>query len=246
LQKAEEAGKYLLEKVEEDKRGCFWRAEDGRIPLGYAHGQCGVSLFLLYLYLAGGKERFLDVGIKALDFEMNHAKPSMKGESISWMKFADEGHNIVYPYLKVGSAGVGTAMLRYYRLLGEQKYRDMLEKIYIDTTRKYTLFPGMFSGLSGLGEFLLDLHRVTNEKHHFDGAYRVATGISLFKIEKKHGLAFPGDLLRRISCDYGTGSAGVGHFLYRLTHREEEGAFNLDRLFAHKETPACALAAVGA
>ena len=38
LQKAEEAGNYLLEKIEEDERGCFWRAEDGRIPLGYAHG----------------------------------------------------------------------------------------------------------------------------------------------------------------------------------------------------------------
>lgn len=244
LQKAEEAGSYLLETVAEDARGCYWTT-DGKIPLGYAHGQSGVSLFLLYLYLASGKERFLDLGMKALDFEMNNATPSMKGESISWMKFADEGY-IVYPYFKIGSAGVGTTMLRYYRLLGEKKYRDMLELIYFDTTRKYTLFPGLFSGLAGLGEFLLDLHRVTNESHHFDAAYRVAAGISLFKIEKKQGLAFPGDMLRRISCDYGTGSAGVGHFLYRLTHREEEGAFNLDRLFAHDEKPALALAAAGA
>jgi lantibiotic modifying enzyme len=244
LQKAEEAGNYLLERVEEEERGCFWRAEDGRIPLGYAHGQCGVSLFLLYLYLAGGRERFLDVGIKALDFEMNNSTPSMKGESISWMKFADQG-SVVYPYFRVGAAGVGMAMLRYYRLLGEQKYRDMLEKIYIDTTRKYTLFPGVFSGLSGLGEFLLDLHRLTKESHHFDAPYRVATGISLFKIEKKQGLAFPGDLLRRISCDYGTGSAGIAHFLHRLTHREQESAFNLDRLFAHSEKATRALSAAG-
>lgn len=244
LQKAEEAAGYLLESVNEDERGSYWRLEDGKIPLGYAHGQSGVAQFLLYLYLASGKEQFLDVGIKALDFEMNNATPSMKGESISWMKFAGEGY-IVYPYLKVGAAGVGMTMLRYYRLLGEQKYRDMLELIYIDTTRKYTLFPGMFSGLAGLGEFLLDLHRVTNESHHFDAAYRVAAGISLFKIEKRLGLAFPGDMLRRISCDYGTGSAGVGHFLYRLTHREEEGAFNLDRLFAHHETTARVLSAAG-
>ena len=183
-------------------------------------------------------------GIKALDFEMNNATPSMRGESISWMKFAGEG-SIVYPYFKVGSAGMGMAMLRYYRLLGDKRYRDMLEKIYVDTTRKYTLFPGLFSGLAGLGEFLLDLHRVTNDSHHFDAAYRVAAGLSLFKIEKKQGLAFPGDMLRRISCDYGTGSAGVGHFLYRLTHREEEGAFNLDRLFAHDERPARVLSVAG-
>jgi serine/threonine protein kinase len=243
LQKAEEAGNYLLENVAEDTRGYYWSAED-KIPLGYAHGQSGVSLFLLYLYLASGKERFLEVGTKALDFEMNNATPSMKGESVSWMKFADQGY-IVYPYFKVGAAGVGMAMLRYYRLLGEQKHRDMLENIYKDTTRKYTLFPGLFNGLSGLGEFLLDLHRLTGESHHFDAAYRVAAGISLFKIEKKQGLAFPGDMLRRISCDYGTGSAGVAHFLYRLTHREEEGAFNLDRLFAHDAKAARTLSAVG-
>jgi serine/threonine protein kinase len=243
LQKAEEAANYLIENLAEDARGCYWSA-DGKIPLGYAHGQSGVSLFLLYLYLAGGKERFLDVGMKAMDFEMNNATPSMKGESVSWMKFVDEGY-IVYPYFKVGAAGVGMTMLRYYRLLGEKKYKDMLEMIYIDTTRKYTLFPGLFSGLAGLGEFLLDLHRVTNESHHFDAAYRVAAGISLFKIEKKQGLAFPGDMLRRISCDYGTGSAGVGHFLYRLTHREVEGAFNLDRFFAHDQRAARALSAVG-
>lgn len=244
LQKAEDAGNYLLENVAEDTRGCYWRYED-KIPLGYAHGQSGVSLFLLYLYLASGKEKYLELGLKALDFEMNNTTPSMKGESISWMKYADEGY-IVYPYFRIGAAGVGMAMLRYYRLLREQKHRDMLEKIYIDTTRKYTLFPGLFNGLSGLGEFLLDLHRVTGESHHFDGAYRVAAGISLFKIEKKQGLAFPGDMLRRISCDYGTGSAGVGHFLYRLTHREEEGSFNLDRLFAHHENVARTLSAVGA
>lgn len=245
LQKAEEAGNYLLENLAENEKGCYWTSDDGRIPLGYAHGQSGVALFLLYLYLASGKERFLDVGIKAMDFEMNSATPSMKGESISWMKFADEGY-IVYPYFKVGAAGVGMAMLRYYRLLGEQKYRDMLDKISVDTTRKYTLFPGLFSGLAGLGEFLLDLHRVTNESRHFDAAYRVAAGISLFKIEKKQGLAFPGDMLRRMSCDYGTGSAGVGHFLYRLTHREEAGAFNLDRLFAHEATATRVLSVAGA
>jgi len=244
LQKAEVAGTHLIENLSEDARGYYWPF-DGKIPLGYAHGQSGISLFLLYLYLAGGKERFLDVGMKALEFEMNNSTPSMKGESLSWRRFADEGY-IVYPYFKIGSAGVGTAVLRYYRLLGEKKYRDMLEMIYFDTTRKYTLFPGLFSGLAGLGEFLLDLHRVTNESHHFDAAYRVAAGISLFKIEKKQGLAFPGDMLRRISCDYGTGSAGVGHFLHRLTHREEEGAFNLDRLFAHDKRPVHALSATGA
>jgi serine/threonine protein kinase len=234
LQKAELAGNHLLENLAEDARGYYWKSDD-KIPLGYAHGASGISLFLLYLYLASGKERFLDAGIKALDFDMNNATPYTKDVGVAWMRFADQG-NIVYPYWRMGSAGVGMAMLRYYRLLGEKKYKDMLELIYFDTNKKYTLFPGLFNGLAGLGEFLLDLYQVTNESRHLEGAYRVATGISLFKIEKNQGLAFPGDMLRRISCDYGTGGAGIGHFLHRLTHRKEVGSgFNLDRLFVHHE-----------
>jgi serine/threonine protein kinase len=232
LQKAEVAGNYLLENLAEDTRGCYW-SSDENVFLGYAHGASGISLFLLYLYLASGKERFLDVGMKALDFDMNNATPYTKEEGVAWMRYADQG-NIVYPYWKIGSTGVGMAMLRYYRLLGEAKYKDMLELIYFDTNKKYTLFPGLFNGLAGLGEFLLDLHQVTNESRHLDGAYRVATGLSLFKTERKQGLAFPGDMLRRISCDYGTGGGGIGHFLHRLTHREE-GGFHLDRLFVNTE-----------
>ncbi len=233
LQKAKEAGNYLLENLAEDTRGCYW-SSDENIPLGYAHGASGVSLFLLYLYLASGNERFIDIGIKALDFDINNATPYQKEDGVSWKRLADQG-NIVYPYWIFGSAGVGMAMLRYYRLLGEETYKDILEKIYIETNKKYTVFPGFFKGLAGLGEFLLDLYQFKNASRYLDGAYKVATGLSLFKIERKQGLAFPGETLRRISCDYGTGSAGIGHFLHRLTHSEEASGFNLDRLFVNAE-----------
>jgi hypothetical protein len=31
-------------------------------------------------------------------------------------------------------------------------------------------------------------------------------------------MAFPGDTLSRVSCDYGTGSAGIALFIHRLLH----------------------------
>lgn len=232
LNKAEEAAKYLSEILIEDEFGCHWTAKD-QIPLGYAYGASGVSLFFLYLYLAGGKEEFLETGKKALDFEINNAT-NFRGDDVSWKRVVG-GYNVVYPYWIYGSAGVGLAALRYYRLLAEERYRDLLDKIYLDTAKKYALFPGFFKGMSGLGEFLLDLHQLTNIPRYLDGAYKVATGLSLFKIQKKQGLAFPGDMLRKISCDYGTGSAGVGHFFHRLTHKEEESAFQLDGLFVKTE-----------
>jgi serine/threonine protein kinase len=227
LRKAEDAGEFLLRTLEEDERGCFWK-ENGEIPLGYGYGASGVSMFLLYLYLASGKEKYLDVGIRAMDFDISHGSPNLE-DGLSWRRVADKG-SIVYPYWQFGAAGVGMAALRYYKLLGEEKYKDVLEKIYIETDRKYAVFPGFRLGLSGLGEFLLDMHLFTKESRYLDSAYKVAAGVSLFKIEKKQGLAFPGDMLRRISCDYLTGSAGIGHFFHRLVSREE-GAFNLDELF---------------
>jgi serine/threonine protein kinase len=230
LDKAKQAGKHLLDSVVRDARGCYWKSGD-EIPLGYAHGASGISLFLLYLYLASGDERYLETGTSALEFDLNNATSYRSGEGLSWKRNADKG-NIVYPYWIYGAAGVGTAVLRYYRLLGDEKYRTILDQIYKETNKKYTVFPGLFKGLAGLGEFILDLHEFTKAERYLDGAYKVATGLSLFKIERKEGLAFPGEFLRRISCDYGTGSAGVAHFLLRLTEKRQ-GAFLLDGMFAY-------------
>jgi serine/threonine protein kinase len=228
LQKAKEAANHLLKIRTEDEQGCHWKDKD-QIPLGYAHGASGVAVFLLYLYLASGENIFLDVGVKALDFDLNNSVPNLE-DGLSWKASTTSGR-IMYPYWRYGSAGVGTAVVRYYRLLGEERYKEMLEKIFLETNRKYSVFPGMQMGLTGLGEFLMDLHWFTNEPRYLEGAYRVATGLSLFKIERKEGLAFPGDSLQRISCDYMTGSAGVGHFLHRLVSKEA-GTFQLDQLFA--------------
>jgi serine/threonine protein kinase len=231
LQKAEEAGKHLMETLSQEEKGYCWKTDDG-IPLGYAYGASGISLFLLYLHLAAGSETYIEAGIRAMDFDINNADPNIE-DGLSWKRFAEQG-SILYPYWRYGSAGVGLSALRYYRLLGGEKYKNLLDKIYLDTNRKYTVFPGLFNGLSGLGEFLLDMHQLTQESRFLEGAYRAATGISLFKIEKPEGIAFPGDMLRRISCDYGTGSAGVGHFLHRLVNKTG-GSFHLDALFTRMD-----------
>jgi hypothetical protein len=51
----------------------------------------------------------------------------------------------------------------------------------------------------------------------------------MFRVERR-GIAFPGDSLSRLSCDYGTGSAGIALFLNRLLGRQKSD-FMLDPLF---------------
>jgi hypothetical protein len=242
LQQAIETGQHLLRTRTEVDAGCYWSEDANDIPLGFAHGASGIALFLLYLALASEDDEFLEAGQRALAFDLSHAVHS--GPSSSWARSTGK-QNIIYPYWQYGSAGIGTTMLRYDRVLGGRpEYREMLDRMFVDTNRKYAIFPCRFKGLAGLGEFLLDAYAFTGERRFLQGAYRAASGIALFRVERPAGLAFPGEMLRRISCDFATGSAGVAHFLHRLTHRDLPSAFMLDDHFLTGVTAGVAAMAV--
>ena len=227
LQAAERAGNHLVSRAEEDERGLHWgQREDA--PLGFAHGSSGIALFLLYLYLATRNERFLSAGKLALDFDLSFGIENKDG-GLTWPRFAGS-RSPVYPYWQYGSAGIGIAVARYYRLLKDTRYMEILEKIYIDADRKYSVSAGKFTGLAGLGDFLLDMHDLTAQPRFLASAETLAEGVMNFRVERE-GIAFPGSTLSRLSTDLGTGSAGVALFLNRLAGRQKCD-FLLDSLFA--------------
>lgn len=226
LDQAKEAGSALLGSCGKSERGYYWSESEER-AIGLAHGSSGISLFLLYLYLATENERYFAAGARALDFDLAAAIRTKDG-GLSWAKSVDS-HSPLYSYWRFGSAGIGIVTARYQRLTGSPRYRSILEKIFIDTDRKYAVFPGRFAGLSGLGEFLLDMHDLSGEQRFLNSAKRVAEGIMHFRVER-NGAAFPGELSSRLCCDYGTGSAGIALFLNRLLNKQKSD-FMLDSLF---------------
>ena len=125
------------------------------------------------------------------------------------------------------------SVLRYWRLLGKPEYWSILEKIFVDTDRKYAVFPGKLMGLSGLGDFLLDMHEVTRQPRFLESARKVAEGIMQFQVERR-GIAFPGESTSRLSCSYGNGSAGIALFLKRLLG-EQGNPLMLDCYFQNSE-----------
>jgi hypothetical protein len=169
-----------------------------------------------------------------LEFDLSFATETKDG-GLSWAHSADS-RSPLYPYWRFGGAGIGRVALRFYRLLKNERLRTVLERVFIESDRKYAVFPGQFMGLAGLGEFSLDLCDLLGETRFFQGAEKVARGIMLFRVERK-GIAFPGDQLARLSCDYGTGSSGIALFLNRLTRRHGPN-FMLDSLFNPRMTPA--------
>jgi len=226
LDKARTAGDQLLHTSRNVAGGKCWETFN-EAKIGFAHGASGIGLFLLYLYLATNDERYLQVGQQGLEFDLAQGRATKDG-GLSWPHTAGL-ESPLYPYWYSGSAGIGSALLRFYRLTGEEKHREILEKIFIDVDRKYAVTPGRFLGLAGLGDFLMDMYEFSGERRYVESARKVATGIMQFRLER-HGIAFPGDFLARICCDLGTGSAGIALFLNRLLGRQSSD-FMLDDLF---------------
>ncbi len=226
LSKARQAGEQLLRTCRHSGDLCFW-SDSENAPLGFAHGASGIALFLLYLHLATQEEEFLTTGRRGLEFDLRHAVVT-KDLGFSW-KSSSRGNSPVYPYWQNGSSGIGTSVLRYWRLLGGDHYWSVLEKIFVDVDRKYAVLPGRFMGSTGLGDFLLDMYEVSGQSRFLRSAQRIAEGILQFQVERC-GIAFPGDSISRLSSSYGNGSAGIALFLNRLSG-QKGNHFMLDCLF---------------
>lgn len=209
----------------------YWRNGRGSVPLGYAFGGAGVALFLLYLSCASGERQLLEAGAQALRHDLRSGREVEPGI----LSFPSEPSNgsTVYPYWLHGSAGIGTALVRYEHMMEDDaEFSTCLRGLVPDVSRKYAVFPGLFRGLAGLGNFLLDLAFIAGDDQAYRAAQRVAEGVLLFGIDRPEGRAFPGDDLYRISADFGTGCAGVAAFLHRLSEGGPNFNFVLDDLLS--------------
>lgn len=187
---------------------------DGAHHFGYAHGGSGIALFLLYLYQASQDRKYLKYAIGGLDYEIAHARE--EDEYLIWSRSKDS--TSYSPYWRYGNAGIGSVLIRFYAILGDETYLHMAARAVHYAANKFAVIPGQFMGLSGMGEFLLDMYRFTGNEHYWNEAAKIAGGVLLYAVEDAHGTAFPGEDLMRLSTDYGTGSAGIGLFLKRLIH----------------------------
>lgn len=239
LDAACEAGELLLVEAQAGDGTLSWPAAS-RQPLGLGQGASGIALFMLHLYLATGRGRYLTAARGALDFDLAHAAPG-PGGTASWPAWVNAG--TVLPYLREGTAGVLAVCARLYACTSEPRYRDAIVAAERDLFRRHAIRPGLFDGLAGIGETLLDLATFLPDRAgvYLEQARRVACGIEPFLIPRGEGYAVPGAELARISCDLATGNAGVGSFLVRLTHGGM-ASFMLDEAMPAAMQPRCVAA----
>jgi serine/threonine protein kinase len=211
LDSAVRLGDALVSRAQPGSVGHTWLSH-GAEYYGFGFGGSGIALFLLYLWKTTSEPRFLTYAIGALEEEISQAVPLNGG--LSWPR--SKGDGVATPYWLSGNAGIGSVLLRFGSLLGEDRYWEVAREAAQYARTKYAVLPGQFLGLSGIGEFLLDMHLFTKDPQYLRDAQRVAAGIKLFRIDTPAGIMFPGESLLRASLDYGTGSAGIGLYLHRL------------------------------
>jgi lantibiotic modifying enzyme len=207
------AAQHIVTTRETDTRGTFWRDDrNGVVRLGYAYGGSGTAYFLALVGVVTGESRYVEVARQAVDFAIAHARAHGR-DGLTWGATTDDaGHG---PYWLRGGGGVASALIRMWRILGATEFLVLARRAALSCAGFFSAAPHSFEGLAAMGETLLDMYTLTGEEEYLALARLKARQTLLFRIEREHGVAFPGRFLFRISHDLGTGGAGVGLFLLR-------------------------------
>ena len=213
LDHAREVSRHLLRMAKTDPRGLFWDHE-GKVKFGLGHGQSGIAAFFLYLHAVQPDGDLLDAAEKALDYELSYVERA--DNRLLWREWRGITSGPLLPHMRVGTAGFGSTALRFFALTGEPRFRRVADECAHTVSTRYANKLWQDFGLSGFGEFLLDMYRFLGDENYLNNAFHVATGILPSAIGRPEGIAFPGVEQMRISCDFGMGSAGIGMFLHRL------------------------------
>ena len=206
-------GGYLVQNYHRIRELSFWNSKRNKIYLGYAHGSSGLALFLLYLYQAEKKEKYLDSAIKYLKFDLSN---TVEEEGKIKMFSNINSRNAYFPYWEYGNAGLILVLLRFYNVLKDKKYKKLAVNSAKIIDVRLVSTAGLFLGLSSIGEAFIDMYQFLSDLKYKKIATEIANNVLIYSIEKENGVIYPGRSILRLSCDYGTGSAGVGIFLNRL------------------------------
>ncbi|MFD6421092.1 lanthionine synthetase LanC family protein [Streptomyces sp. NPDC060198] len=194
---------------------------------GLAHGPSGVALMLQQLASVCGDRTLLKRGLDLLHLELDReAAPEEAGMTFP-VSAVDRR---AMPYLYCGSAGMLHVASRYLAVTEDERLAAAMPRLLPVMDVTYTVMPGLFQGLSGLGFALADHAAVTGSTESRAAAVRTARKLFGYAVPHATGTRFPGDQLLRLSADLWSGSAGVLLFLTELLTPRPDALFTVDSL----------------
>ncbi|MEW4221797.1 class III lanthionine synthetase LanKC [Rossellomorea marisflavi] len=238
LNKAKEIGDFLLNtRIEvEGEEECHWKETEKQTWLGYPRGNSGISLFLLYLHKLTENIEYYNVAFKGLVYEISKLEYTEEKTYTVRRGALESQEQVLTHYWIDGSAGVLTTLIRFWYVNKDDYLKNIMEKLLLDVSRKYTAFPNLFRGLAGLGNVLIDAYQFTGNEKYLSEAKNVSQGIELYEVvENNNYILYPGEQLFRFSTDFGTGAAGINLFLDRLVNNKLNFNFTLDEIILNKD-----------
>ncbi|WP_083910944.1 class III lanthionine synthetase LanKC [Henriciella marina] len=194
---------------------CSWKLENN----GFGHGHAGIAYFFLALYKSTGDYSYLEFAEASFRTEVMRGYITPEG-ALCWL--AGDHDKRGMPYFRIGGAGVGAVACRLFETTDSKFYRDACKSIALGCSIKYAAGSGLLTGLTGIGEFFLDMQKTFPDDDYQSQLKDIAKGIDMFLFESEFGLCAPSESLTRMSFDYGTGSAGIAYFFHRLQNRKAQ------------------------
>jgi hypothetical protein len=214
LREVERIAESIVDLARPSTQGVYWLTSAApTISLGFGYGISGIAFFLSEAFRFTEEGVYRSTALDALDFVIAHSR-TFGPDGRSWPEVADQFGTL--PYWIHGAAGIGSVALRMADRLGDPKLRLLAEQAGAASFSLFTVHPGQFMGLAGIGEFMIDLYRATSNTFWMDRALDIAGSLVCYAVHRPNGIAFAGDFGARLCCDFATGSAGVGLFLSRL------------------------------
>lgn len=222
-------GGMIVERAVWLNRGgaCCWPLPDGTRAVGLGRGASGISLFLLYLYIATGDEAMVRTGRGGVSYDVSQG--ITMGNSVSYPPDDKEETDVVTPYLEAGDAGVGSAVLRYRALFADDTLDPVLDQILAGCSRRHAVLAGLLFGQAGIGRFLLDCASFRKDDLYIRQASELweAMVCKTVRSGETGGIGFVGDVNGYLSSDLANGSAGILAFGQRLHDMLTKGTCSL-------------------
>ena len=169
---------------------------------GLPRGSSGPALLFLRLFDRTGDSALLDLAATALRQDLRRCVLREDGALE-----VDEGFR-TSPYLLDGSVGIGLVLDRYLAVRDDEQFATASRGIGVAAQSEFYIAPGLFSGRAGMILYLSREHLAGTA-----GADPLVAGhlrrLEWHAVDYGGQLAFPGELLLRLSMDLATGSAGI-------------------------------------
>jgi hypothetical protein len=178
-------------------------AAGSRGAVGLLRGASGKALLFIRLYERTGDMAYLDAAEAAIAIDLERCVT----DGNSALQVDDDWRTL--PYLAGGSVGIGMVIDQFTAHRRNAAFADAARAIGLAASSGLYAQAGLFNGRAGMIAYLAG----TRDESGQEAGGRVAgthvDRLAWHAVRYAGGLAFPGDMLFRLSMDLGTGTAGV-------------------------------------